>query len=465
MTEREFYHDILQQTLLSGDGLRQRLRAAAAETAAALPRQRRGRRRLPAALRPLGYLAAALLLCFGMAMSIPAARAAILQALRPAVDTGEYLSTPGQAREPGTAIEDAVEPLDAAGYTVVVAQAADDAWQAWAEGLTLTLEELLYDGEALHIAGTLAGHTADFIRPQSDYLRMEADEGAAYVPPDDMVVADCAFSLGGAPAKRLGLSILDAAYAVALDQAGYDAAVAAGSIPVLFSLPVGAGLTGEQTLSLEIPFFDMHSLRLSGTDAAPLATLRVEGLTFDATAGTAAAVELPLPAPVALTGSASVFTGAEQLAGDTALVGNELLPLEGATLSLASLRQTLAGLEMEVCLQLPPGWTQEQCTQFAGHVDVTFLLDGEDAGRGYDRIRFLPVEGNEVRFTLAIGLTAEELDALRSLDLVLVQSEVSAYNGVALPQDGRVSAPYADGGWNAAYEARYLTECPLRLIG
>lgn len=41
-----------------------------------------------------------------------------------------------------------------------------------------------------------------------------------------------------------------------------------------------------------------------------------------------------------------------------------------------------------------------------------------------------------MRFTLAIGLTAEELDALHSLDLVLVQSEVSAYNGVALPQDG-----------------------------
>ena len=465
MTEREYYQDILRQTLLSGDGLRQRLRAAAAEPGAAPPRQRRGRRRLPAALRPFGYLAAALLLCFGMAMSIPAARAAILQALRPAVDTGEYLSTPGQAREPGTAIEDAVEPLDAAGYTVVVAQAADDAWQAWAEGLTLTLEELLYDGEALHIAGTLAGHTADFIRPESDYLRMEADEGAAYVPPDDMVVADCAFSLGGAPAKRLGLSILDAAYAVALDQAGYDAAVAAGSLPVLFSLPVGAGLTGEQTLSLEIPFFDMRSLRLSGTDAAPLATLRVEGLTFDATAGTAAAVELPLPAPVALTGSASVFTGAEQIEGNTALVGNELLPLEGATLSLASLRQTLAGLEMEVCLQLPSAWTRVQCERFASHLDVEFVIDGETAGHGYDRIRFLPVEGNEVRFTLAIGLTAEELDALRSLDLVLVQSEVSAYNGVALPQDGRVSAPYADGGWNATYEARCLTECPLRLIG
>ena len=332
-------------------------------------------------------------------------------------------------------------------------------------GLTLTLEELLYDGEALHIAGTLAGHTADFIRPESAYLRMEADDGTAYVPPDDMIVADCAFSLGGAPAKRLGLGILDAAYAVALDQAGYDAAVAAGSLSVLFSLPVGTGLTGEQTLSLEIPFFDMRSLRQTGTDAAPLATLRVEGLTFDATAGTAATAELPLPAPVALTGSASVFTGAEQLEGDTALVGNELLPLEGATLSLASLRQTLAGLEMEVCLQLPSGWTQEQCAQFAGHVDVTFLLDGEDAGRGYDRIRFLPVEGNEVRFTLAIGLTAEELDALHSLDLVLVQSEVHAYNGVALPQDGRVSAPYTDGGWSAAYEARCFTDCPLRLIG
>lgn len=254
-----------------------------------------------------------------MAMSIPAARAAILQALRPAVDTGEYLSTPGQAREPGTMVENAVEPLDAAGYTVVVAQAADDAWQAWAEGLTLTLEELLYDGETLHIAGTLAGHTADFIRPESAYLRMEADEGAAYVPPDDMIVADCAFSLGGAPAKRLGLSILDAAYAAALDQADYDAAVAAGSLSVLFSLPVGTGLTGEQTLSLEIPFFDMRSLRQSGTDAAPLATLRVEGLTFDATAGTAATAELPLPAPVALTGSASVFTGAEQIEGNTAL--------------------------------------------------------------------------------------------------------------------------------------------------
>ena len=131
MTEREFYHDILQQTLLSGDGLRQRLRTAAVEPA----RRRRGK---GAACRPLcaplAYAAAALLLCFGMAMSIPAARAAILRVLQPAVDTGEYLSTPGQAREQGTVVENAVEPLDAAGYTVVVAQAADDVWQAWAEG-------------------------------------------------------------------------------------------------------------------------------------------------------------------------------------------------------------------------------------------------------------------------------------------------------------------------------------------
>ena len=342
MKEREYYHDVLQQTLLSGDALRQRLRADALDAERALPRQRRGRGR-PRIARLAGYAAAALVLCFGTAMSIPTARAAILQVLHPAVDTGEYLSTPAQERVEGTAIEEAVEPIEAGSYTVVVAQAADDGWRAWAERLTLTLGELLYDGETLHLSGTLAGNTADFIRPESEYLRAEADEGAVLAPLDDMIVGDCSFSAGGAPAKRLGLSILDAEYAVALDRTDYDGAVAAGSLPVLMSLPVGSGLTGEQTLSLEILFFDMRSLRQSGEEAAPLATLRVEGLTFDATAGSAAVEALPLPAPVAMSGSAVVFMGAEQVEGDTALVGNELLPLEGAFADLPAADACRAG--------------------------------------------------------------------------------------------------------------------------
>lgn len=464
MKEREYYHDVLQQTLLSGDALRQRLRADALDAERALPRQRRGRGR-PRIARLAGYAAAALVLCFGTAMSIPTARAAILQALHPAVDTGEYLSTPAQERAEGTAIEEAVEPIEAGSYTVVVAQAADDGWRAWAERLTLTLGELLYDGETLHLSGTLAGNTADFIRPESEYLRAEADEGTLLAPLDDMIVGDCSFSAGGAPAKRLGLSILDAEYAVALDRTDYDGAVAAGSLPVLMSLPVGPGLTGEQTLSLEILFFDMRSLRQSGEEAAPLATLRVEGLTFDATAGSAAVEALPLPAPVAMSGSAAVFMGAEQVEGDTALVGNELLPLEGATLSLISLRQTLAGLEMEVCLRLPAGWTHEQCVRFSRQVDAEFLLDGENAGQGYDRITFSPVEGNEVRFALAIGLTAQELDALHSLDLLLVYREACAYGGVELPQNGWARVPYRDGSVDAAYEARRFADCPLSLLG
>lgn len=98
-------------------------------------------------------------------------------------------------------------------------------------------------------------------------------------------------------------------------------------------------------------------------------------------------------------------------------------------------------------------------------VDAEFLLDGENAGQGYDRITFSPVEGNEVRFALAIGLTAQEWDALHSLDLLLVYREACAYGGVELPQNGWARVPYRDGSVDAAYEARRFADCPLSLLG
>ncbi|HWS28914.1 MAG TPA: hypothetical protein VN512_02245 [Clostridia bacterium] len=425
--------------------------------------------------------AACLAIFITAALCIPEARAAVEAWLKPAVDPKTYINTPIDERATAPAVSAAIEQVDETAVMVTVVDAADATWQAWAEKLSVELNELLYDGEILHITGTLKGNTGDLVKPVDEYTKTESEDGTSLFPPDNMVTCSARYSLNG---SETNYTLYDALSSHDFAPSYVAERVAAGNVSLSIDLDVGAGLTGMQTIALDLVFTDMGTLRAVYTggpdDTLPVqVALRISGLTFDATAGTAFSDALPVPAPASLFSDVKVLSYEEN--GGTATVGNDLLNLEGGTLSVLKIHQKFTGTAITMCLSLPESWTGRQCSMISDRISMEFIIDGQNQGgfgsaymgiQYYDAntIAQLSLEAppdmtdpHNIVVSVETGLMPEAWEHIKSFDIVLCVDELTEYNHTTLPTDDRVSVAVEKGGWSEDSETKRFTDCPLKV--
>ena len=406
---------------------------------------------------------------------VPEARAMVLNWLKPAVNSRQYIETPAAERTPETnaqqAVETAIESVRNKDIKVTVVDAADEQWKAWAERLSVSFDEILYDGEDVYITGRLKGNARDLIKRSSEYTVTETGEYTSFAPPDDLVVPYVGHSVSGGDMQYLLMSPLVDEFS----SANVDKAYASDSMDISVRLPVGSGLKGNQQLTMFFYFTDMKTVR-QNTSKAPdhisedeylakincLVALRIDGLTFDATAGTAAQAVMPVPAPVMLKGDVLVFSGPESISGDRCMVGNDELSIDGAVFEITKMRQKLNGTAITFAVTLPEDWTDKQCAAAARAMDPVFIIDGADQGEGYSSIRYLDTDSaHKISFTVEIGLVPEDWSGIGSMQAVLRLSELTEYNGVKLPAGSRAEAHYEKNGWNEDSRRHILYGCPI----
>jgi hypothetical protein len=424
--------------------------------------------------------AACLAILITAALCIPEARAAVMGWLKPAVDPRVYINTPSEERVSAPAVSAAIEQVDKATITITVVDAENEVWQAWAERLSVELDELLYDGESLHITGTLKGNTSDFVKPVDEYTKTESEDGTTLSPPYDMVFCSARYLLGGGEMRYTLYNALCPDFGPE-----YVAErVSAGEMPFSVELSVGAGLTGKQELTLDLIFADMatlweHPVMPEDTTQFLQVALRISGLTFDATAGTAANDVLLVPAPAPLFGDVKVLSYEEN--GDTAMVGNDLLNLEGGTLSVLKMQQKLTGTAITMCLSLPKSWTERQCSMISDRISMEFIIDEQTQGgfgSAYMGIKYYDAntiaqlcpetppdmaDPHNIVVSVETGLMPEDWKHIISFDIILCIDELTTYNHSALPTDDRVSVTVEKGGWNEDCEQKRFTDCPLKV--
>ena len=410
---------------------------------------------------------------------IPAARAAVLEWLRPAVEPDIYLNTPVEERTAAPELDAAIEPVNGQAVTISVSQAVDDEWRAWAERLSVELDEILYDGQSVYLTGSLTGNTADLAKPFDEYIKTQSAAATTASPPDDMVVCRALYSVNGGEFNDTGLSALNSGHEDA------QANIAKGSLPLSIALDVGEGLTGRQELCVELVFADMGSLRKATSPAEMksiiMATLRIDGLQFDATAGTDMNNMLPTPEAVKLSGDALIFSIDEDEANSTAAVGNDRLSLEGGEFGVIKLRQQLTGTSMAFLIKLPDSWTEEQCAMVSDKLSVNFIINGEDRGgfgdaytgiRNYDANSIAQLalsdppdvsDKHNIVFTVDTGFMPDDWESMSSFEALLLIYELTEYNGITLPAGSRTQVKTEPGGWNEHGAVRRLEDCILKI--
>lgn len=334
------------------------------------------------------------------------------------------------------AVETAIESVRNKDIKVTVVDAADEQWKAWAERLSVSFDEILYDGEDVYITGRLKGNARDLIKRSSEYTVTETGEYTSFAPPDDLVVPYVGHSVSGGDMQYLLMSPLVDEFS----SANVDKAYASDSMDISVRLPVGSGLKGNQQLTMFFYFTDMKTVR-QNTSKAPdhisedeylakincLVALRIDGLTFDATAGTAAQAAMPVPAPVMLKGDVLVFSGPESISGDRCMVGNDELSIDGAVFEITKMRQKLNGTAITFAVTLPEDWTDKQCAAAARAMDSVFIIDGADQGEGYSSIRYLDTDSaHKISFTVEIGLVPDDWSGIGSMQAVLRLSSLQS---------------------------------------
>lgn len=432
-------------------------------------------RHKPGIRRGLAVAAACFVVMASVVACVPEARAMVLNWLKPAVNSRQYIETPAAERTPETnaqkAVETAIESVRNKDIKVTVADAADEQWQAWAEKLSVSFDEILYDGEDVYITGNLNGNARDLIKPPSEYTVTETGEYTSFAPPDDLVVPYVGHSVSGGDMQYLLMSPLVDEFS----SANVDKAYASDSMDISVRLPVGSGLKGNQQLTMFFYFSDMKTVRQTASNnpdhisddeylakSASLVALRIDGLTFDATAGTAAQAAMPVPAPVMLKGDVLVFSGPESISGDRCMVGNDELSIDGAVFEITKMRQKLNGTAITFAVTLPEDWTDKQCAAAARAMDSVFIIDGADQGEGYSSIRYLDTDSaHKISFTVEIGLVPDDWSGIGSMQAVLRLSELTEYNGVKLPTGSRAEAHYERNGWNEGSRRHILYGCPI----
>ncbi len=424
---------------------------------------------------------ACLALAIAAVACIPGARAAVLNWLRPAVDPGDYLNTPAGRRQGVPALDGAIESAADKPLTITVTDAVNGQWQTWAERLSVEFGEILYDGEMIYVTGTLYGNTGDFVKPEDEYIiQEESEQGILRAPPGDLIFCTTYYSVNEGEFQNTRRSALSS---LVLDPHEVGAFVSGGAVPISLTLAAEKGLTGTQQLTLAFGFVDFAAVRAAGESAdaseMPRVKLRVEGLTFDATVGTEANSALPGTTSAALTGGVLVFSKENQRDG-TALVGNDRLSLDGGTLSLLHMQQQLGGTAMTLCITLPESWSDAQCRFISDRISVDFVIDGENQGgigQAYKGIQYhddsarpaapgnasLPdmTDFHNLVFTIEAGLLPDDWQRIDSLALLLCVDELTAFNHVSLPADGRVRVALERDGWSEDTQTRRFTECPL----
>lgn len=432
-------------------------------------------RQRPGLKRGLAVAAACFVVMASVVACVPEARAMVLNWLKPAVNSRQYIETPAAERTPETnaqkAVETAIESVRNKDIKVTVVDAADEQWKAWAERLSVSFDEILYDGEDVYITGRLKGNARDLIKRSSEYTVTETDGYTIFAPPDELVKPYVGYSVSGGDMQYLLMSPL----VDEIDPANIDRAYASDSMDISVRLPVGGGLQGNQQLTLFFYFTDMKTTRRIAANAsehisddeylaknACLASLRMEGLAFDATAGTAAQAAMPIPAPVMLKGDVLVFSGPESISGDRCMVGNDELSIDGATFEVTKMQQKLNGTALTFSVTLPESWTDKQCAAAARAMDPVFIIDGADQGEGYSSIRYLDTDSaHKISFTVEIGLVPDDWSGIGSMQAVLRLSELTEYNGVKLPTGSRAEAHYERNGWNEGSRRHILYGCPI----
>lgn len=427
-------------------------------------------RQRPGLKRGLAVAAACFVVMASVVACVPEARAMVLNWLKPAVNSRQYIETPAAERTPETnaqkAVETAIESVRNKDIKVTVVDAADEQWKAWAERLSVSFDEILYDGEDVYITGRLKGNARDLIKRSSEYT--------SFAPPDDLVVPYVGHSVSGGDMQYLLMSPLVDEFS----SANVDKAYASDSMDISVRLPVGSGLKGNQQLTMFFYFTDMKTVR-QNTSKAPdhisedeylakincLVALRIDGLTFDATAGTAAQAAMPVPAPVMLKGDVLVFSGAESISGNRCKVGNDKLPIDGATFEVTKMQQKLNGTALTFSVTLPESWTDKQCATAGKAMEPVFIIDGTEQGgfgKTYNSIRYLDTDSaHKISFTVETGLMPEDWSNINSMQAVLKIFELTEYNGVKLPTGSRAEAHYERNGWNEGSRRHILYGCPI----
>ena len=435
-------------------------------------------RQRPGLKRGLAVAAACFIVMASVVACVPEARAMVLNWLKPAVNSRQYIETPAAERTPGTnaqkAVETAIESVRNKDIKVTVVDAADKQWKAWAEKLNVSFDEILYDGEDVYITGNLNGNARDLIKPPSEYTVTETDGYTIFAPPDELVKPYVGYSVSGGDMQYLLMSPL----VDEIDPANIDRAYASDSMDISVRLPVGGGLQGNQQLTLFFYFTDMKTVR-QNTSKAPdhisedeylakincLVALRIDGLTFDATAGTAAQAAMPVPAPVMLKGDVLVFSGAESISGNRCKVGNDKLSIDGATFEVTKMQQKLNGTALTFSVTLPESWTDKQCATAGKAMEPVFIIDGTEQGgfgKTYNSIRYLDTDSaHKISFTVETGLMPEDWSNINSMQAVLKIFELTEYNGVKLPTGSRAEAHYERNGWNEGSRRHILYGCPI----
>ena len=435
-------------------------------------------RQRPGLKRGLAVAAACFVVMASVVACVPEARAMVLNWLKPAVNSRQYIETPAAERTPETnaqkAVETAIESVRNKDIKVTVVDAADEHWKAWAERLSVSFDEILYDGEDVYITGRLKGNARDLIKRSSEYTVTETGEYTSFAPPDELVKPYVGYSVSGGDMQYLLMSPL----VDEIDPANIDRAYASDSMDISVRLPVGGGLQGNQQLTLFFYFTDMKTVR-QNTSKAPdhisedeylakincLVALRIDGLTFDATAGTAAQAAMPVPAPVMLKGDVLVFSGPESISGDRCMVGNDELSIDGAVFEITKMRQKLNGTAITFAVTLPEDWTDKQFAAAARAMDSVFIIDGTEQGgfgKTYNSIRYLDTDSaHKISFTVETGLMPEDWSNINSMQAVLKIFELTEYNGVKLPTGSRAEAHYERNGWNEGSRRHILYGCPI----
>ncbi|MDD5909816.1 MAG: hypothetical protein PUC54_06005 [Clostridiales bacterium] len=435
-------------------------------------------RQRPGLKRGLAVAASCFVVMASVVACVPEARAMVLNWLRPAVDSRQYIETPAAERTPETnaqkAVETAIESVRNKDIKVTVVNAADEQWQAWAEKLSVSFDEILYDGEDVYITGRLKGNARDLIKRSSEYTVTETGEYTSFAPPDDLVVPYVGYSVSGGDMQYLLMSPL----VDEISSANVDKAYASDSMDISVRLPVGSGLKGNQQLTVFFSFTDMKTVRQTASNnpdhisddeylakSASLVALRIDGLAFDATAGTTAQAAMPVPAPVMLKGDVLVFSGAESISGNRCKVGNDKLSIDGATFEITKMQQKLNGTALTFAVNLPESWTDKQCATAGKAMEPVFIIDGTEQGgfgKTYNSIRYLDTDSaHKISFTVETGLMPEDWSNINSVQAVLKIFELTEYNGVKLPEGGRAEASYDKGGWNEDSHKHILYDCPI----
>lgn len=435
-------------------------------------------RQRPGLKRGLAVAAACFVVMASVVACVPEARAMVLNWLKPAVNSRQYIETPAAERTPETnaqkAVETAIESVRNKDIKVTVADAVDEQWQAWAEKLSVSFDEILYDGEDVYITGRLKGNAKDLIKRSSEYTVTETGEYTSFAPPDDLVVPYVGYSVSGGDMQYLLMSPL----VDEISSANVDKAYASDSMDISVRLPVGSGLKGNQQLTVFFYFTDMKTVRQTASNnpdhisddeylakSASLVALRIDGLAFDATAGTAAQAAMPVPAPVMLKGDVLVFSGAESISGNRCKVGNDKLSIDGATFEITKMQQKLNGTALTFLVNLPESWTDKQCATAGKAMEPVFIIDGTEQGgfgKTYNSIRYLDTDSaHKISFTVETGLMPEDWSNINSMQAVLKIFELTEYNGVKLPEGGRAEASYDKHGWNEDSHKHILYDCPI----